>query len=259
MEDLVKEIGENKVTQVIQSNQYQQSIDYDYSIRTTETAWYEDLFKKRMKTVSSASSLGSMEDIVYYKEDPFFYLMLYVKMPSISVCTKDIVKRKLSEFKTELANNEKNFDIKKIHKKQKIELYKLLTNETVLERVDSFLLTFFSFVLKVNILCVLDGKLHQEILCSQDAFDTIVILNTDHRYRLAFLNEKHIMRYDDAKKYIIEQRYIDMAFVEQCNVGDLKHIAESLGIPLYKEENQKKKKLLKDELKTAIQEKLKCL
>lgn len=257
MDEILKEIGENKVTQVIQTNKYEQSIDYDYNVDHTN-AFYEDLFKKRMKTVSSTNSINSnsSEEVIYYRDDPFFYLMLYIKMPSISVCPKDIIKRKLEEFKSELRNNEKNFDIKKINKKQKMDLYKLLSNETALDHIEPCLLTFFSFVLKMNIMFVLKNKLHQEILCNEDSFDTIVVLNTDNKYRLAFVNEKYIMRYDDAKKYIFDNRYMDINYIEHCGMNDLKHIAESLEIPLYKEENDKKKKLLKEELKTRIIESL---
>jgi hypothetical protein len=92
MDYVLRNIGENKVTQVIVPNEYEQTTDYKV-VKLVDTNIYEDLLRKRIPNSTSMSSITSvrsssdnlmnMNNYLYLQEDPFMYLMLYfiLKIP----------------------------------------------------------------------------------------------------------------------------------------------------------------------------------
>jgi hypothetical protein len=264
MDYLINNIGENKVTQVVQANEFEQMIDYELPKFTHENM-YEDLLKKRVQSASMTSissrvsSSGNLtEDNIFYPEDPFIFAMCYIKTPSIGIYSKDRIPRVLNQFRKSIVDDEKSFNIKKLTKLQKQNLSNLFSSGEIVSNITEILLNFFSHYLKTNLIVVKNKEIFRNILCNEDSFDTAIIIDKYGRghYRLGIFKGRHVITWSEMKEYIFENKYIDAKLLDICGVADLRLLAEKLDIPLFKEENGKKSKLLKEDLKIEIIKKI---
>jgi hypothetical protein len=265
MDYLLNNISENKVTQVIQVNEFEQNIDYELPIYTNETM-YEDLLKRRapstsLTSISSrVSSSGNLtEDNLFYIEDPFMFIMCYIKNPCIGIYSKDRIPRVLNQFRKNIIDDDNHFNIKKLTKSHKQILTNSFASGEVISTISEPLLNFFSHFLKTNIIVIKNKEIFKGILCNEDSFDTIIIIDKHGRghYRLALFKGKHAIPWCEMKEFIFENKYFDQKLLDMCGVAELRTLAEKLDIKIVKEdENGKKIKLLKEELKTELIKKI---
>ena len=263
MDELVLRIGESKVNQVITTNEYEQSVNYDYTSQE-DGDHYDDLFKKRSKSSStSLTSLASqsnisLEDTIFYNEDPLMYIMLYLKNPTVSIHSKDSIPRLLSDFRKTLTNDSNSFEIKKMSKLHKQQLQNKILSGQSIKDIDESLLNYFSHYLKINLVVVTKEKVYKWILCNDDGFDSVLITNWNAQghFRLVQVDNRTSNSWSNIKKYIFEKRWFDSQFLEVLSVIEIRYLAEKMGIELYKNLNGKKTKLLKEELKIEIVKKI---
>lgn len=267
LEHLLKNIGENKVNQAIQTNQYEQSVDYNYETNTKPTF---DLFKRRsMKSMSSTSimtasaSSGAMASSssgsgahALMTRDTFMYIMCYIKTPSISVYSKDSIPKLLSEFRKSLVSDDVSFAVKKITKAQKQELLRMFSCTEPVINVNEMILNYFSHYLKTNIY-VWHGDtktLIKSVVGSDDSFDTTLITCAGRdQYSLHSIHSnKPSVPLADVKVAVIHDKLLDRNHIETLSVTELRNIAEACRVDMYKTVDGKKTKLLKDELKARI-------
>ena len=264
MDYLFDNLGDNKVTQVIQTNKFEQSINYISEQRNEEL--YEDLLKKKIPRSASTTSMGSRissvdnlsDDNIFYQEDAFMFIMCYVKTPSIGIYSKDRFPKILSQFRKGILEDENVFKIKKITKTDKLRLIKVIESANIISNIDDVILNFFAHFLKVNIVVILKTTILRGVLCNEDSFDTIIITDKKDsgRYRLNIKNGQHICSWIEAKQYLIINNHVDKKLLELCSVIELRNLAEKMNIDIYKNENGKRTKVLKEELKNEILKKI---
>jgi hypothetical protein len=261
MDYLFENLGENRVTQVVNTNAFEQTTDYNYS--KTEHEFFEDLFRKRPKvssgSLSSIPSCSNFEnEFICHTNDTFMYLMCFIKTPAISLHTKDVIPRYLVDFRKEITEDEKSYNIKKLTKVNKVRLISLFSSSEPIYNVDNDVLLYFSHYLKVNVIVVVKTHLQKSILCNEDSFDSVIIIDKHGKgsYRMVLADGSHIMTWGKAKDYLFERQLFDQKFIEMLGVTDLRNIALKRGISIYKDENGKKVKLLKEELKQELLKKI---
>ena len=263
MEELLGSLSENKVNQNINVNKFEQSISYVYAKKEFKEC-YEDLFKKKPKSsinsLSSLSSCGNLstDDSIYYSEDAFIYLMAYIRYPTISLHSKDNLTRLLSDFRKDLVNDEHSFQIKKMNKTQKQTLQNKLLSGEPFQTVDDTTLSYFSHILKVNIVLITNGNISKGILCKDEGFDTILITDIKNtgKYKMLQIHGKPVCSWTEAKFYIFEKRWLESTFIDMYSVSELHTIAQKLDIHLYTEKDGKKTRLLKEQIKVEIAKKI---
>lgn len=278
MDYLLQHLGPNKVTLPILTNHFEQSHDYQYD--NTLNPWFsEDLFKRKGKSLSSSSmnsksssyssllneigsGRGPSMDIVS-EEDSFMFLMLYIKNPSIGVFGMETVRKMLKDFRRELLEDDGLFALKKLTKKNKIDIMETIRCDSIaLENISEPLLNIFTHYLKVNIVMI-QGRCaaFDVVLCNEEGFDTVVIVAKKTKGKSTFSlklfdvdgTQKHVIRYDQAKDYIIKNELFGESMLERCTAHDMKAIAVQLGVPLsQKGDGGKEVKLRKADLKQAI-------
>lgn len=261
---LFAHLGENKVTQEILSNRFEQSTSYRYS--KENDMFYEDLTKKRNKSLPSYSSssgcnLAEMGKSIYNVSDPFMYLMYYIKTPSISLMSKDVVQQTLKDYRKSICEDDQSFLIKKLTKTNKQKLLNLLSSEQPLKEIDEIILNYFSHILKVNIVVVIKSALMKAVLCNEDNFDTVVIRDPSGRGMFKLIehgeHNDYVLSWKDAKTYLIEKKLIDRRFIESLTVSELRTVASQFEIPISRKNDEGKVcKLLKDDLKIEILKKI---
>lgn len=269
MESLFSRLGENKVTQAIQTNSYEQAIEYKCACACPMENVFEDLLKRKAMSSNSlhSSSTGSLvgmtgiagsqynPDLVYHADDAFAYVMAFVKNPTIGVYSKDRIPRLLADFRRSILEDEASFAVKKLTKGCKQAIANAIAAQTPIKPDDKMLL-YFAHYLKTNIVVVAKGPtLIKSMLCSDDTFDTVVIedLNNRGTYKIRVQNGKHILSWQEAKDYIVDKRFFDANFLDCATITDLRAIAEKSGVSTTRTtEDGKKHKLLKAELKSAL-------
>lgn len=266
LEYLFTHLGENKITQEIKINHFEQSTHYQYC-HDYET-FYEDLLKKRNKSISStsltslssASNLVDKGDVIYYVDDPFMYLMYYIKNPSVSLMSKDVVQHLLREYRKTLYEDEQSFSIKKLTKSNKQMLLNMLSSGDKIDVINEVIINYFSHFLKINIVVIVKSTLMKAIFCNEDNFDTVVIKDTYGRGMFKLLehgeNKLYVISWREAKIYLIDKKFVDKRFVDNMSVIELRAIAVNMDISISKLVNGKSYKLLKDELKIEILKKI---
>jgi hypothetical protein len=268
MDFLLSHLGENKVTQVIQTNEFEQAIEYNgHNVQNPDSSMYEDLLKRKMINSSSSTSISSrvssygnlVEDNAYYPENSLLYAMCFVKQPSMGIYSKDRIPRILSQFRKSILEDNNAFNIKKISKTQKTALKQYFESNEPIQVTDDSIPQLFSHLLKSNIIIVRGKQVFKGIICNEDAFDTIVVIDKYVRghYRLCmFKGGRHVIPWEEAKTFMFTSKYVDIKFLDLCSVNDLRVLAETFDISTIKVVDGKKHKLLKDELKQELTKKI---
>ncbi len=261
MEFLLKHLGENKVTQSISTNDFQQSITYDY--KKNDIHLFEDLLKRKNKSFSSGSlsceSSNSLSNIInsddtyiISKERDIFSILYYIGNHAVMVYTKDVFVSNLKEFKMKMCQDMKECVIKKLSKLERSRILSLLQEDGIVGDLDEYLLVFFAHYLRCNLIGVDISNASINILkgtiSNEDFFDTYIIIKTDRELRLF----KQTMRYDKAKEFLAENHYYNESFIHSLSATELKSFAKCLNIDLNNVIEGKKTKKLKEELKQDI-------
>jgi hypothetical protein len=268
MDYLLSHLGTSKITQVIATNRFEQSADYFYP-ELDGSGLFEDLLnKKRVKSLSSmslqsnessgatdaAAAVAAASSYVSYGEDSFMYLMYFVQHPTITLQSKDTVVRTLRDFRRSLVQNPSHFNIKKLSRTDKNNMSALFTEQEPIRTVDDAILAFFSALLKVNIVAVVKNTIFRAMLCADEAFDSVLMIDPSGRghFRMAIINGNTTTSLAEVKSYMFDKRMIDAKLVEGLLVNDLRSLAEKMGISTWREVDGKRFKRLKDELKSEV-------
>jgi hypothetical protein len=174
------------------------------------------------------------------------------------VYSKDRLIKELHQFRKDILEDDVSFNIKKITKADKIKLQKLFESGKPIKDIDNMIITFFMYYLKVNLVVIKIKEIYKGILCNEDGFETIIIRDKkgNGEYKINQIDNKHTFTWANAKEYLFENMFIDKKFLDICSANDMKKIAGYLGISIFKDENGKQKRLLKDELKIEISNKI---
>ena len=268
MDFLVTNLGDNRITQHINTNEYEQSTDYAYmSAGAVQhgSGFFEDLFKQKNKSESSASlisqnsscNLNTGDDRVTFYHDTFMYIMYYINTPSVSLVSKDTIPRILKEFRTSLMDDETTFAIKKFTKTNKQHIVSILTSFEPVITVDEVTLCYFAHYLKTNLVMVKRDKTFSKgMLCADDNFQTAVLNETKGTFKLMMWKGKPTTTWDEVKEYLFEKAVLDPVMVAMLSVFDLRKLAVKLGINTHKDIDGKQVKILKEELKAIILKKI---
>jgi hypothetical protein len=277
LKDLIDNLGPNKVHQQIGTNEYEQNVQCHYSVKDDgrESAFYEDLFKMQKKRMTSIiqrdSSYSSIESLdkssrksrVYYKNDPVMYLMSFIKDPLVEKKTKDKIANTLSDFKLELLKDTTLLQTRKLKQQQKQYILQYLHGtKDVIKVFDEVWMTYFSLYLKVNFIVKTSGKIVKfMILNDDDIFDTVIITDPKEKHQYFFEDavvEGGVKKtFKEAKNWLIENNIDTSLMMNYLSASEVVSCATVLGIELYheihdKNNNVKRKKKTKDELKNEI-------
>ena len=263
MEVIISNLGDNRVSQCIATNMYEQTTEYQYN-KPVECL-YEDLFKKRSRSVSTTSlqSISSNKNVcdiefVKFGEDSFVYLMYYIKDPSISLSSKDVIPRNLKDFRNALANDDKTFAIKKMSKLSKQKIMNTLLSSEPIRQVDEALLSYFSHYLKANIILLKSDSIIKSCICIEDNFDTVIIDDKRDKglYKMVMVSNNYSLSWKEAKDYMFSHGIYDKTILDTLNAVEMRALAQKLNIPVVKEVEGKKHKVLKDDLRMLIANKI---
>jgi hypothetical protein len=259
MDYLISNLGENRVTLPICGNEYQQSVDYEYT--NNSNLFYDDLFKKR-KTLSSSKLNGSNSSIssigahnfekgfISSKYDSFAYILLYLSDSTISVLTSDSLKKRIIEFKKQIKDSDIINNIKKITKAQKQLLEKQFTEEIF--SVYDVTLQVAAKYLDTNIVLIENNKVREGIVNIEKPTALIVFDKEKNIYKLKLLYNEPTHEYEIVRDHIIKNAMFDKNMVSNMNLKDLKKAAIVVGISLTRTENGQEIKLLKNDIKLNI-------
>lgn len=277
LKDLVDNLGPNKVHQKIHTNEYEQNVQCHYSVKEDgrQSALYEDLFAMQKKgmtnTIQRDSSYSSIESLdksscksrVYYKDDPVMYLMSFIRDPLVEKKTKDKIANTLTDFKLELLKDTTLLQTRKLKQQQKQYILQYLHGtKEVIKVFDEVWMTYFSLYLKVNFIVKTSEKIVKfMILNDDDIFDTVII--TDPKEKHHYFFESAVLEggvkktFKEAKKWLIENNIDTSLMMNYLSATEVVSCATVLGIELYheihdKQNNVKRKKKTKDELKNEI-------
>ena len=277
LKDLIDNLGPSKVHQKISTNEYEQKVQCHYSVKDDgrESVFYEDLFKMQKKkmtnTIHRDTSYSSIESLdkssrksrVYYKNDPVMYLMSFIKDPLVEKRTKDKIVNTLSDFKLELLKDTTLLQTRKLKQQQKQYILQYLHGtKEVIKVFDEVWMTYFSLYLKVNFIVKTSGKIVKfMILNDDDIFDTVIITDPKEKHQYFFEDavvEGGVKKtFKEAKNWLIENNIDTSLMMNYLSASEVVSCATVLGIELYheihdKNNNVKRKKKTKDELKNEI-------
>lgn len=234
MEEILRNLGENKVTLDIAVNDYEQSLNYR---KQTVISQYPELLNKKSTVIKQPA--------------------LPTQTP-----TKQVIEKSLLQIVQLISDNSAvsqglldSIHFKKLTKIQQASLTKkIMTDDfSILQDYD---LKCFGMYIKKHLYVIEDKTL---TFYEDSVLDEAIVL---HKHNNAFTMDEDIHKkplihsVEDAQEYLAKSHCLNEKYIDTLSAKNVQKIAELYGIDLYKIVEGKKKKRVKDDLKREIVRKI---
>jgi hypothetical protein len=266
MEYIKEHIGPNKITIEIKPNDFEETVAIDTLPNGIEDVFKNmdnmiEIFRKQQGTNTPKQGFvnpPSQQPI----HDNLLFVLLSTTDPMLELHKNEEINRYVQAFKDDLIKNlvnmYKKLELNKLYSEDEIKTAIKLSNLDLKER--KAVLVYFSRLVNKCIGIELESGeiIFNENNCSDKG---IYIKQSGQKFEIeanddAIEKEAFHKKIVDGKiKYYLKNNYVDK--LDTLLVKDLKVIAEDLDLPTSKNDDGKKKPLLKNELKGLIKEKLK--